>query len=145
MTLHTKLISLRKQKGLTQMDLAQKLNVSRQAISRWEVGAAVPSTDNLKVLAELYGVQIDYLLNDEIKVDAEKEQGSKNIPIESEPAQNNVRRKPLVLFVMAVVVVIVVLLLIFVPINGHQDQSIPMECMHTETKGDYSEGTFEFK
>ena len=62
--LPAKLVSLRKQKGITQMELAEKLNVSRQAISRWEVGAAVPTTDNLKVLSELYGVSVDYLLND---------------------------------------------------------------------------------
>ena len=62
--LPAKLVSLRKQKGITQMELAEKLNVSRQAISRWEVGSAVPTTDNLKVLSELYGVSIDYLLND---------------------------------------------------------------------------------
>ena len=53
MNLHTKLASLRKQKGLTQTDLAEKLNVSRQAISKWEGGYAVPSTDNLKVLSDL--------------------------------------------------------------------------------------------
>lgn len=63
-TLHTKLISLRKQKGFTQLDLVARLNVSRQAVSRWEVGVAVPGTDNLKDLEELYGVSIDYLLND---------------------------------------------------------------------------------
>lgn len=62
--LPAKLVSLRKQKGITQMELAEKLNVSRQAISRWEVGLAVPTTDNLKVLSELYGVSIDNLLND---------------------------------------------------------------------------------
>ena len=66
MSLAEKLVTLRKQKGLTQMDLAEQLNVSRQAISRWEVGAAVPSTDNLKVLSELYGVSVDYLLNDKV-------------------------------------------------------------------------------
>ena len=65
--LPAKLVSLRKQKGITQMELAEKLNVSRQAISRWEVGAAVPTTDNLKVLSELYGVSIDYLLNDAVE------------------------------------------------------------------------------
>ena len=43
MNLSEKLVSLRKQKGFTQMDLAERLDVSRQAISRWEVGAAVPS------------------------------------------------------------------------------------------------------
>ena len=64
MSLAEKLVSLRKQKGLTQMDLAEQLNVSRQAISRWEVGVAVPSTDNLKVLSDLYGVSVDFLLDD---------------------------------------------------------------------------------
>lgn len=64
MNLHTKLVSLRKEKGLTQLDLAERLNVSRQAISRWEVGTAVPSIDNLKILGELYGVPVDYLLDD---------------------------------------------------------------------------------
>ena len=65
MSLAEKLVSLRKQKGLTQMDLAEQLNVSRQAISRWEVGAAIPSTENLRVLSELYETSVDYLLNDE--------------------------------------------------------------------------------
>lgn len=64
MQLSEKLTYFRKQKGLTQSDLAEALHVSRQAISRWEVGTAVPSTDNLKVLSTLYGVPIDYLLND---------------------------------------------------------------------------------
>lgn len=67
MSLAEKLVTLRKRKGLTQMDLAEQLNVSRQAISRWEVGAAVPGTDNLKVLGDLYGVTVDYLLDDGAK------------------------------------------------------------------------------
>ena len=45
MSLTEKLILLRKQKGLTQMDLAERLDVSRQAVSRWEVGSSAPSTD----------------------------------------------------------------------------------------------------
>lgn len=65
MSLAEKLITLRKQKGMTQMEQAEILSVSRQAISRWKVGAAVPSTDNLKILGELYETPIDYLLNDE--------------------------------------------------------------------------------
>lgn len=68
MSLAEKLISLRKQKGLTQMDLAERLDVSRQSISRWEVGISVPSTENLKVLSELYEVSLDYLLTDNIEV-----------------------------------------------------------------------------
>lgn len=56
MKLEEKLVSMRKEKGLSQMKLAEMMGVSRQAISRWEVGASVPSTDNLKFLGNLYGV-----------------------------------------------------------------------------------------
>lgn len=65
MSLATNLATLRKKHGLTQMDLAEKLNVSRQAISRWEVGAAVPSTDNLKTLSVIYEVSVDDILKGE--------------------------------------------------------------------------------
>lgn len=74
MNLPEKLTYLRKQKELTQSDLAETLNVSRQAISRWEVGTAAPSTDNLKMLSNLYGVSVDYLLNDnadDVSIDSE--------------------------------------------------------------------------
>ena len=63
MELKEKLVALRKEKGLTQSAVAEKLDVSRQAISRWESGVALPSTDNLKSLSALYGVPVDYLLN----------------------------------------------------------------------------------
>lgn len=65
MKLEEKLVSLRKAKGLSQMKLAEMMNVPRQAISRWEVGAAVPSTDNLKYLGRLYDVPLEYLLHDD--------------------------------------------------------------------------------
>ena len=54
MKLEEKLVSLRKAKGLSQMKLAEKMNVSRQAISRWETGAAIPSSENLKYLSDLF-------------------------------------------------------------------------------------------
>lgn len=60
-----KLILLRKEKGLTQMQVAEEIKVSRQAISGWETGTVVPSTENLKSLSILYGVPVDYLLNKE--------------------------------------------------------------------------------
>lgn len=53
MELKEKLVALRKEKGLTQLVVAEKLNVSRQAISRWESGTALPSTDNLRCLGAL--------------------------------------------------------------------------------------------
>ena len=62
MELRDKLILLRKEKELSQADLAEILNVSRQAISRWEVGTSVPSMDNLSALSRLYNVSVDSLM-----------------------------------------------------------------------------------
>ena len=63
MALGKKLTQARKAAGLTQADVAAKLNVSRQAVSRWESGQSKPSTERLLALGELYGVSIDRLLN----------------------------------------------------------------------------------
>ena len=65
MELNEKLISLRKKNKLTQAQVAETLDVSRQAISSWETGAVLPSTDNLKALSRLYQVPADSLLNDD--------------------------------------------------------------------------------
>ncbi|WP_028044710.1 helix-turn-helix domain-containing protein [Candidatus Stoquefichus massiliensis] len=59
-----KLQSLRKEKGLSQETLAEKLNVSRQAVSKWESGAGYPEMDKLILLSDLFGVSIDYLIKD---------------------------------------------------------------------------------
>lgn len=64
MKLAEKLIFLRKEKRLSQLKLAELMNVSRQAVSRWEVGAATPSIENLKYLSGLYGVSLEYLLDE---------------------------------------------------------------------------------
>ena len=60
-----KLVKLRKQAGLSQEELADKLGLSRQAVSKWERAEASPDTDNLICLAKLYGVSLDELLSTE--------------------------------------------------------------------------------
>lgn len=60
-----KLTRLREQNRISQSELAERLNVSRQAISRWEGSRTSPTVDTLKVLAKIYGVTVDWLLNDE--------------------------------------------------------------------------------
>lgn len=57
-----RLVKLRKEKGLSQEELADKLGLSRQAVSKWERAEASPDTDNLICLAKLYGVSLDQLL-----------------------------------------------------------------------------------
>lgn len=53
----------RKQRGISQIELAEALEVSRQTISKWETGTALPSAENLLALSKLYGVTVDVLLN----------------------------------------------------------------------------------
>ena len=65
MKLSEKLKTYRKTFNLSQEDLAEKLNVSRQVITKWENENGLPEISNLKALAELFGVSIDYLLDDE--------------------------------------------------------------------------------
>ena len=64
MNLSEKLSFLRKEKGLSQENLADEMNVSRQAVSKWESGNVMPSLDNLIYLSKLYGVTIDSLIDD---------------------------------------------------------------------------------
>ncbi|MBQ7902307.1 MAG: helix-turn-helix transcriptional regulator [Oscillospiraceae bacterium] len=65
MEFNEKLQQLRKQKGLTQEELAQALFVSRTAISKWESGRGYPSIDSLKEISKFFGVTIDRLLSGE--------------------------------------------------------------------------------
>ena len=64
MTFEKKLAHLRKREGLSQAEVSEKLDVSRQAVSRWESGDAKPSTENLQALCKLYHVPLDYLFNE---------------------------------------------------------------------------------
>lgn len=65
MHLSEKILLLRKQQGLSQEALAEQLGVSRQAVSRWETGSALPDAGNLLQLSRLFGVTADSLLCDE--------------------------------------------------------------------------------
>lgn len=69
MKLSEKIVVLRKQSKLSQEELAEKLCVSRQAVSRWEVGSALPDASNILQLSKLFGVTSDFLLNDDYTSD----------------------------------------------------------------------------
>ena len=78
MEFNEKLQELRKQKGLTQEELAQALFVSRTAISKWESGRGYPNIDSLKGVAKFFGVTIDELLSgDEVLTIAEEDNKQK--------------------------------------------------------------------
>lgn len=67
MELKERLMMLRGKQGMTQGELAEKMNVSRQAVYKWERGTAVPSTENLILLGELYGISLDELANGDLE------------------------------------------------------------------------------
>lgn len=68
-----RLVQLRKEHGLSQEELAAKLGVSRQAVSKWERGEASPDTDNLIALAKLYQISLDELLDHQVETQEQKE------------------------------------------------------------------------
>ena len=67
-----RLLEYRKKSGLSQEELAEKLNISRQSVSKWERAEASPDTDNLIELAKIYGVTMDDLLNVEKPINFKK-------------------------------------------------------------------------
>ena len=64
MEFNNKLYDLRKKKGLSQEELANRLNVSRQTISKWEVGDSTPDMEKLIAMSDLFGVSLDELILD---------------------------------------------------------------------------------
>ena len=81
-----RLVKLRKKYGYSQEELADKLGLSRQAVSKWERAEASPDTDNLICLAKLYGVSLDELLATEEDIDTIVEEQIKDNKEEA-PAQ----------------------------------------------------------
>ena len=83
MILADKILTLRKQSGWSQEELARQLDVTRQSVSKWEGAQAVPDLEKILQLARLFGVSTDYLLKDELELPG---------PIEEEEQPAGVRR-----------------------------------------------------
>lgn len=93
MELQEKLNILRKQHKLTQMELANELEVTRQAVSKWEQGTAFPSTENLIQLGKLYGVSIEVLTTPELTLDGVAQQKTNDTPpTEAKPNTSGTKR-----------------------------------------------------
>lgn len=71
MTLSEKIIALRNSHNMSQGDLAEKLNVSRQSVSKWETGASTPDLDKLIAMSELFQVTLDELAKDSVAIGSE--------------------------------------------------------------------------
>ncbi len=79
-----KINRLRRESEMSQEKLAEKLNVSRQAVSKWELGSAVPELENVLAIARLFDVTCDYLMSDEME-----EISSKNLVNQNEIPANH--------------------------------------------------------
>lgn len=99
MKLSDKIIHLRKSMGWSQEALAEKLNVSRQAISRWEGATAQPDAANIVQLSKLFGVTTDYLLNDAYERD--------NDPPKATEAKGDKVRRMMILMITLEVITLV--------------------------------------
>ena len=99
MTFAEKLVQLRKSEGYTQEEVADRLEVSRQAISRWEMGTAVPDSSNLLQISKLFKVSADYLLNDDYESDDD-------LPKVKEVKNDNVNQIMMYLIVLEVMMLI---------------------------------------
>ena len=70
MILADKIVSLRKKAGWSQEDLAEKLGVTRQSVSKWEGAQSVPDMDKVVMMSRLFGISTDFLLKDELEEEA---------------------------------------------------------------------------
>lgn len=86
MELSQKLKELRKKQGLTQLELAERLFVSRQAISGWEAGTSRPSTENLQSLSRLFNIPLETLLDD--TAEAEPAAAPEKLPAEEQEKED---------------------------------------------------------
>lgn len=82
--LSEKLYTLRKKSGLSQEQLAQQLNVSRQAISKWESGSSIPESEKLMAISEYFHVTLDYLMKEETDCQAPEPQSPAEPPFQGQ-------------------------------------------------------------
>ena len=130
MELNEKIYDLRKKMGLSQEELAGRLNVSRQTVSKWELGDSVPDVDKVVAMAELFDISLDELVLDK-KPDERKTDdngGSKHYEITEEIKQklltdtNKKRAKKILKIALIVAGVIIAIdllsMIIYFAVNG---------------------------
>ena len=113
MKFEEKLINLRKQKILSQEELAEKLNVTRQTISKWELGQTKPDIDKIKEMSELFEVSVEELINDESDIQKES----------TEQIKPKKERKYLLYILVLVLIAAIVTLIIRINIQKEQDKA----------------------
>lgn len=145
MSLAKKMIELRKQNGLSQQDLADRLGVSRQAISRWETEAVQPLADSVKSLAQVFQVSTDYLLNDDLDTPTPPPT-AQPAPTQEKPKSARKHRKwllALAALAAAAVLVLVTAMGTAYYLQWKERQPVPASEMLTEKDDGKADGTFD--
>lgn len=121
MKLSDKLYSYRKKAGMSQQELAEYLDVSRQTVSKWETGMTVPSAEKLIRLSKLYSAPLDVLTDDTIEL-------TEGVKTEAVPEHR--KRKNFSLGVgfatLAVITVVIIGIFTFSRVGHSEDESIPL-------------------
>ncbi len=107
MKINEKIMNLRKKAGISQEELAEKLNVTRQTVSKWELGTINPKMDKISEMSKIFNVTLEELINEEEIVMEEKEKVSAN---SYTPKDNNVRKWPIILTGVLLIVLLIVLI-----------------------------------
>ena len=102
-----KLITLRKKYGLTQSELAKKLYVSRQAVSKWEHNFSTPNIDTLNKLSQIYDISVDSILNDNIEI--------KNAHTPIPEQHKTINKYHIMLCIGSFILILIIILSFFVP------------------------------
>lgn len=142
MELAEKLVFLRKETKVSQLKLAELMGVSRQAVSRWETGIAVPTIENLKYLSNLYNVTLDYLLLDDdkgkldLKNSTVEETGDKSKlnPIEEKKQKKHTAVRWVCISCLLFMLIVVICICVsiknnenFIPINNMPKEEVETE------------------
>ena len=145
MSLQEKLTNLRKEQKLSQLEVAEAISVSRQAVSKWEAGSTVPSTDNLKFLSDLYGVSVDYLLDN--SADIPDPPGEDAMEAQVQPALRKrftLERKLIVALSCAVVLLLAALVYSKMPQETEEVPVTPIRELEVEEEDNAIDGEFSF-
>lgn len=152
MTLREKLIVLRDKAGSSQMELANQLDVSRQAVSRWESGVTTPSMDKLKALVKIYDVSLDWLCNDESelletsRVEAEGEETADTNKNADSYIERPIRKRAKWIGVaIGVIIVAVLLTVLLIRKNAEfQKEKHQVDDLTSDDIGETPESEFDF-
>lgn len=128
MKFNEKLIQLRKEKGLSQEALGEKLNVARQTVSKWELGETTPEMDKLVKMSELFEISLDNLIKD----------NTETTPTNLQNNTNTQKLAGIVILILKIIGVLIVISIILTIIGA-----ILFSSVKTETKVEASNAQIE--